>query len=162
MYSLLTESELKLILFAYEKNNESQIILRVELFNNENYSYISKKGEYILWELEKRKLLKEEILKHSWLVTSQETHSLLLCFGNENNLTISSLFNQECYSGSWHLENGILKIFFSYRVHDYAIDVIANNNRLIHSAVQIVDDFSIDVLKVVPVSHAKYGHALVE
>jgi len=162
MYSLLTESELKLILFAYEKDSENKIILRVNSSDDENYTYISKKGEYILWELEKRKLTEEEILKHSWLLTSQETHSLLLCFGSQNRLTISSLFNQECYSGSWRLEHGILKIFFCYREHNYAIDVIANNNRLIHSAVQIVDDFSIDVLKVVPISNAKYGHSLIE
>ena len=162
MYSRLTESELKLILFAYEKDCENKIVLRVDPNDDENYSYVSKKGEYILWELEKRKLTEKEILEHAWLLTSQETHSLLLSFGNKNCLTISSLFNQECYSGSWCLENGILKMFFSYREHDYSIDAIANNNRLIHSAVQIIDGFSIDVLKVVPVSHAKYGHALVE
>ena len=46
--------------------------------------------------------------------------------------------------------------------HNYDIDVIANNNRSVHSALQIIDDQSVDILKVLPVSHAKQGHALID
>ena len=162
MYSLLTELERKLILFTYEKQSKTNTLIPLDILGEEAQSYLVTEGEYILWELEKRKLIESEIIAHSWLITSKKNHSLLLRFNSDYRLVISSLFDNECYSGSWFLENGILKINFNYQEHDYSIDVIANNNRLIHSALQIIDDSSVDILKVVPVSHAKYGHALVD
>ena len=162
LYSLLTESDRKVILFTYEKRSKSKTLLPLDLFSDESRTYILTEGEYILWELEKRKLTEEEIIAHSWLITSKSNLPLLLRFQDDNYLTISSLFDNECYEGHWLLENGILKVHFNYQDHDYDINVIANNNRLVHSALQILDDSSVDILKVVPVSHAKYGNALID
>ena len=162
MYSLLTESDRKVILFSYEKRSKRNALLPSDLFSDESRSYVLTEGEYILWELEKRKLTEAEVIAHSWLITSKSNHTLLLYFQTANSLTISSLFANENYSGHWILENGILKVYFNYQNHDYAIDVIANNNRPVHSALQILDDSSVDILKVVPVSHAKYGNALID
>jgi len=162
LYSLLTELDRKMILFTYEKRSKSKKLLPLDLFSDESRSYILTEGEYILWELEKRKLTALEIVAHSWLITSKNNISLLLSFQTDNYLTLSSLFANECYEGGWRLENGILKVHFNYQNHDYDIDVIANNNGSVHSAVQILDDSSVDILKVVPVSHAKYGNALID
>lgn len=162
MYSLLTELERKLILFFYEKRATKKLFIPCDLFNSEDQSFILTEGEYILWELEKRKLIETEIIGHSWLIASKDRYTLLLRFDSDSCLTISSLFDKELFHGRWFLENGILKIYFKYQKKDYAIDVIANNNCLIHSALQIIDDSSLDILKVIPISHAKYGHALVD
>lgn len=162
LYSLLTELDRKVILFTYEKRSKSKTLLPSDLFSDESRSYIMTEGEYILWELEKRKLTKREVIAHSWLITSKNNLSLLLRFQDENHLTISSLFDNESYEGHWRLENGILKVNFNYQDHDYDIDIIANNNHSVHSALQILDDSSVDILKVVPVSHAKYGTALID
>jgi hypothetical protein len=160
MFSLLTESDRKVILFTYENHTKNKISIPVNFLSDEERSYILTEGEYILWELEKRKLTRSEVIAHSWLITSKKNHTLLFRFLDDSSMTISSLFDNESGKGSWFLEHGILKINFKYQNHDYALDVIANNNRMIHSALQIVDDTSIDILKVVPVSHAKYGNAL--
>jgi len=162
LYSLLTELDRKMILFSYEKKSKNNKLMFSAFTNDESRSYVLTEGEYILWELEKRQLTKREVIAHSWLITSKDNHSLLLCFQDANCLNISSLFDNESYSGDWRLENGILKIHFNYQNHDYDINVIANNNRQVHSAVQIIDDSSVDILKVVPVSRAKYGNALIK
>ena len=162
LYSLLTELDRKVILFTYEKRSKSITPLPVDLFSDESRSYILTEGEYILWELEKRKLTEVEVIAHSWLITSKNNLSLLLRFQENKYLTISSLFDSECYEGHWLLEHGILKVHFNYQNHDYDINIIANNNRSVHSALQIIDDSSVDILKVVPVSHAKYGNALID
>ncbi|MCW8996199.1 MAG: hypothetical protein OQK77_10350 [Psychromonas sp.] len=162
LFSLLTEVDRKVILFTYEKKSKCKTRLPLDLFSDEFRSYILTEGEYILWELGKRKLTEAEVITHSWLITSKNNFSLLLRFQENHHLTISSLFDNECYTGHWRLEHGILKIDFNYHAHNYDIIVIANNNCSIHSALQILDDSSIDVLKVVPVSHAKYGNALID
>lgn len=160
--SLLTALDRKMILFSYEKKTKSEFPVFSRYLNDEFRSYILTEGEYILWELEKRKLTEREVIAHSWLITSKDNHSLLLCFKDESSLNISSLFDNESYCGSWLLKDGILKIQFNYKEHDYDIDVIANNNQSVHSAIQVIDDLSVDILKVVPVSQARYGNALVE
>ena len=162
LYSLLSELDRKVILFTYEKRDNKKTPLPFGVLSDEYRSYILTEGEYILWELEKRKLTEVEIIAHSWLVTSQKNFSLLLQFQENNQLNISSLFNDENYDGHWLLEHGILKVHFNYQDHDYDINIIANNNCSIHSALQIVDDSRVDILKVVPLSHAKYGKALID
>jgi hypothetical protein len=162
LYSLLSEFDRKVILFTYEKRGGIQKLLPFDVFTEEDRSYILTEGEYILWELEKRKLLESEIIAHSWLVTSKNNTSLLLKFDNNNQLNISSLFDNDHYVGKWHLERGILKVYFNYQNHGYDINIIANNSRSIHSALQIIDDSWIDILKAVPLSHAKYGKALID
>ena len=151
-----------MILFTYEKKGTSQKLLPFAPLTDEYCSFILTEGEYILWELEKRKLTEAEIVAHSWLVSSKKNCSLVLKFQENNHLNISSLFDNEHYVGHWLLEHGILKVYFNYQDHDYDINIIANNNRSIHSALQIIDDASVDILKVVPLSHAKYGKALVD
>lgn len=162
MFSLLTESERKLILFSYENRFSNQEITPIYFNKIEDQSFIFTQGEYILWELEKRKLDSPEIISHSWLIASQHKKPLLLNFKSDSRLTITSLFISERFEGQWYLENGILKAYFNYQEHSYSLDVIANNNRLIHSALQIIDDTSLDILKVIPISHAKYGNSLIE
>ena len=162
LYSLLTESDRKMILFTYETNSKSKTPLPLDLFSDEFRSYILTEGEYILWELEKRKLTEEEVIEHSWLLTSKNNLSLLLRFQYDKSLILNNLFDNEYCEGHWLLENGILKVHFNYQNHDYDINIIANNNRPVHSALQILDDSSVDILKVVPVSNAKYGNALID
>lgn len=161
-YSSLTESDRKMILFAYENSSKGKKQLPLDLFSDESRAYITTEGDYILWELEKRKLTEKEVVAHSWLITSKNNLSLLLCFKGDNYLTISNLFDEQYHPGAWRLENGILKVNFNYQGHDYDIDIIANNNHSVHSALQVVDDSSVDILKVLPVSHAKYGNALID
>ena len=108
------------------------------------------------------KLTEAEIIAHAWLVTSLSNFSLIFDFQNNNYLKIRSLFNDEQCDGHWQLEHGILKVSFIYQNHDYDINIIANNNCSIHSALQIVDNKSVELLKVAPISHAKCGKALLE
>ncbi|MFT6986637.1 MAG: hypothetical protein ACJAT7_002478 [Psychromonas sp.] len=160
--SLLSELDRKVILFTYEKKGKNQKLLPFSSLTDEYCSFILTEGEYILWELAKRKLTEAEIIAHSWLVSSKKNGSLVLKFQENNHLNISSLFDNDHYVGHWLLEHGILKVYFNYQDHDYDINIIANNNRSIHSALQIIDDACIDILKVVPLSHAKYGKALID
>lgn len=162
LYSLLSELDRKVILFSYEKRDERKAPLPCDVLSDEYRSFIVTEGSYILWELEKRKLTEAEIIAHSWLITSKNNISLLLQFQENNKLEISCLFDSNYYLGDWHLDNGILKVYFNYQNRDYDINIIANNNRLIHSALQIVDDSSLDIVKVLPLSRAKYGKALIE
>ncbi|WP_019614491.1 hypothetical protein [Psychromonas ossibalaenae] len=162
LYSLLSELDRKVILFTYEKRDDSKSPMPFGVLNDEYRSFIMTEGEYILWELEKRKLTVAEVVAHSWLVTSKDNISLVFQFQENNHLKISSLFDDEDYDGHWQLEHGILKVRFIYKNHAYDINIIANNNRSIHSALQIIDDARVEILKVVPLSHAKYGKALID
>jgi hypothetical protein len=130
--------------------------------NDEYRAFIITEGEYILWELQKRKLTEAEIIAHSWVVTSVKNISLVFDFKKNNQLTVKSLFDQLQCIGQWQLEHGILKVRFDYEGHSYDINIIANNNRSIHSAIQIVDNKSSELLKVAPISDAKYGKALLD
>ena len=162
IYSLLSELDRKVILFTYEQQHKNKKSLPTGLQSEEYRAFIITEGEYILWELEKRKLTESEIIAHAWLVTSIKNDSLIFHFQSNNHLSISSLFDDEHCDGFWQLEHGILKVRFEYRGHGYDINIIANNNRPIHSALQIIDNESVDLLKVAPISHAKYGKALLD
>ncbi|PKG39606.1 hypothetical protein [Psychromonas sp. Urea-02u-13] len=162
IYSLLSELDRKVILFTYEQPKNSKKRLLNGLLNEEYRAFIITEGEYILWELEKRKLLEAEIIAHAWLVTSIKNDSLVFNFQDQHRLTVSSLFDDEQCDGQWKLEHGILKVRFEYQGQGYDINIIANNNRSIHSALQIIDNKSVDLLKVAPISHAKYGKALLD
>lgn len=162
LYTLLSELDRKVILFTYEKRNIGKKSVCVDLLNEDFRSFIVTEGEYILWELEKRKLTEVEVIAHSWLVTSKDNLSLLLQFENNNCLTITSIFNKENYKGHWKLEHGILKVYFNYHEHEYDINIIANNNSSVHSALQILDETRVDILKVAPLSQARFGKALLD
>ncbi len=161
IYSLLSELDRKVILFTYEQQREKSL-MPSGLMNEEYRAFIITEGEFILWELEKRRLIEAEIVAHAWLVTSKNNESLLFHFKESNHVTISSLFEEVQCEGYWQLEHGILKVCFKYQGHDYDINIIANNNRSIHSALQIVDNENVDLLKVAPISHAKCGKALLD
>lgn len=162
IYSLLSELDRKVILFTYEQRKNSNKKLPSENLSEEYRAFIITEGEYILWQLEKRKLLEAEIVAHAWLVTSVNNNSLVFNFSRDSCLKVTSLFDDEQCDGKWKLEHGILKVRFEYKCHGYDINIIANNNRSIHSALQIVDNESIDLLKVAPISHAKYGKSLLD
>lgn len=162
IYSLLSELDRKVILFTYEKQQRTKKNLSSSLSNEEYRAFIITEGEYILWELQKRKLTKAEIISHSWLITSIKNISLVFNFQEDNYLTVDNLFDEEQCSGQWKLEHGILKVRFKYHEHAYDINIIANNNRSIHSALQIIDDENVDLLKVAPISHARGGKALLD
>lgn len=162
LYTLLSELDRKVILFTYEKRDKCKTPLPFAMLSDEYRSFIVTEGSYILWELEKRKLAESEVVAHSWLITSKNNISLLLHFQENNKLELSSLFDNQYYTGDWQLDNGILKVYFNYQNRDYDINIIANNNRLIHSALQIIDDSSVDIVKVLPLSRAKYGKALID
>ncbi|MEI6896608.1 MAG: hypothetical protein V5786_03795 [Psychromonas sp.] len=161
IYSLLSELDRKVIFFTYEKQ-QHQEILSDGLINEEYRAFIITEGEYILWELEKRKLTKSEVIAHAWLVTSVNNISLEFNFHDNNQLTIRSLFDEQQCEGIWKLEHGILKVFFVYQNHGHDISIIANNNRCIHSALQIIDNENIELLKVAPILHARQGKALLD
>lgn len=161
-YSLLTELDRKVILFSQEKHAQGQSHLSSHLLNEEYRAFIITEGEYILWELEKRKLTEQEVLAHSWMVTSTQNISLMFHFKTHNQVTISSLFDDQQCAGLWQLEHGILKVRFIYQRHGYDISIIANNNQSIHSALQIVDNKSVDLLKLAPVMQACAGQGLLE
>lgn len=161
IYSLLSELDRKVILFTHEQHKEKSIVPS-GLMNEEYRAFIITEGEFILWELEKRKLIEAEIVAHAWMVTSKNNSSLLFNFKESNHVTINSLFEGGQCEGVWQLEHGILKVSFENQGHSYDINIIANNNRSIHSALQIVDEQNAELLKVAPISHAKYGKALLE
>jgi hypothetical protein len=160
--TLLSELDRKVILFSFEKREQAKFQLPFSFLNDEYRTYILTKGEYILWELEKRKLLEAEVIAHSWMVTSKENVSLIFQFKEGNELCLQGLFSDQAQNGRWLIKNGILKVQFSYKGHAYDISIIANNNRSIHSALQITDDYNVDLLKVVAISDAKYGKSLIE
>lgn len=163
IYSLLSELDRKVILFTYEKQQQrNKQVVTSEMMNEEYRAFIITEGEYILWELEKRKLTKTEIMTHAWLITSVKNISLVFNFKDKSLVTINSLFDEEECRGQWKLEHGILKVRFKYNEHGYDINIIANNRRSIHSALQIVDNESVDLLKVAPISHARAGSALLD
>ncbi|PKF63842.1 hypothetical protein CW745_03115 [Psychromonas sp. psych-6C06] len=162
IYSLLSELDRKVILFTHEKRQRDKKPIPNGALNEEFRAFIVTEGEYILWELEKRKLTEAEVVAHAWLVTSANNISLVFDFKKNNQLSVSSLFDDEHCIGVWQLEHGILKVCFEYHGHSYDINIIANNNRSIHSALQIIDNESAELLKVAPISDPKNGKALID
>jgi hypothetical protein len=166
IYSLLSEIDRKVILFAYEQRqlnqNKKYLFGDIlgEMLNEEYRAFILTEGEYILWELEKRKLVETEIISHAWFVTSITNNSFIFNFQADHSLIINHLFDDGQCQGLWSLKQGILSVVFNYHEHDYDINIIGNNNGLVHSALQIIDNEKTDLLKVAPISHAKYGLAL--
>ena len=161
-YSRLSELERKVILFHYEKSSPKNITLPFKRLSDEDRTFMATEGRFILWELEKRKLHENEVVSRSWIILSKQNVSLLLQFQENNVLQISELFDHINIDGVWFLENGILRVKFTYEKQHYDINIIANNNCLIHSALQIIDGKRIELLKVIPLSHAKYGSPLIE
>ncbi|GLS91494.1 hypothetical protein GCM10007916_25630 [Psychromonas marina] len=161
-FSLLSELDRKVILFTHEKRTRDKNRLSSTILSEEYRAFIITEGEYILWELQKRKLTEAEVIAHAWLVTSVSNISLMFNFQKNNQLTISSLFENFHCSGDWQLEHGILKVAFVYEGHSYDINIIANNNRSIHSALQIVDNQRSELLKVAPIINATQGTALLD
>lgn len=162
LFSLLSELDRKVILFTHERQTKNKKSFPSVIMNDEYRAFIMTEGEYILWELQKRKLTEAEIIAHAWVVTSIKNISLVFDFKENNQLTIKSLFGKLQCTGRWHLEHGILKVVFDHEGHCYDINIIANNNRSIHSALQIVDNKSSELLKVAPIIDAKYGKALLD
>lgn len=162
MYSLLSELDRKVILFTHEKQHKKQSSVPPELLSEEYRAFIITEGEYILWELEKRKLTEAEVIAQAWMVTSTKSTSLVFHFQENNQLTISSIFEQQECVGIWQLEHGIVKVGFIYQGHAYDISIIANNNRSIHSALQIVDNKSAELLKLAPILQPTNGTALLD
>ena len=77
LYSLLSEIDRKVILFTHEKKYRGSKALANDLTQDEYRAFIITEGDYILWELQKRKLSKAEIIAHSWVVTSKNNKSLI-------------------------------------------------------------------------------------
>lgn len=161
-YSLLSELERKVILFNYEKRGQKNSSLSFARLSDDDRAFISTEGDFILWELGKRKLLADEVISHSWIIMSKQNMPLVLQFKENNYLKVGSLFDEKIFDGVWSLERGILRIFFNYENNRFNIDVIANNKRSIHSALQITDDHSVELLKVIPLCNAKYGTSLID
>jgi hypothetical protein len=161
-YSLLSELERKVILFNYEKRGQKNSLLSFARLSDDDRSFISTEGDYILWELGKRKLEADEVISHSWIIMSKQNLPWILKFNDHNHLQIGSLFDDTTVDGLWNLDGGILSIFFRYEQRSYYIDIIANNKRAIHSALQIIDDHSVEFLKVIPLRNAKYGRSLID
>ena len=161
-YSLLSELERKVILFNYEKRGVKNSALSFSRLSDDDRSFILTEGDFILWELGKRKLLVDEVIAHSWIIMSKQNMPLVLQFKENNYLEVGSLFEEKMFYGVWSLDGGILRICFSYEQRRYDIDIIANNNRPIHSALQITDDHDVELLKVIPLCNAKYGKSLID
>jgi len=161
-YSLLSELERKVILFNYEKKGHKNSSLPFTRLSDDDCSFISTEGDFILWELGKRKLLVDEVIAHSWIIMSKTNMPLVLQFRENNYLQLGSLFEEEIFDGDWRLVRGILRICFRYEQRRFDIDIIANNKHSIHSALQIIDDHSIELLKVIPLCNAKDGKSLTD
>ncbi|ABM03738.1 hypothetical protein Ping_1970 [Psychromonas ingrahamii 37] len=161
-YSLLSELERKVILFNYEKRGQKNSLLSFARLSDDDRSFISTEGDYILWELSKRKFEADEVISHSWIIMSKQNLPLILKFNADHHLRVGSLFDDKTVDGIWGLDGGILSIFFRYEQRNYYIDIIANNKRSIHSALQITDEHSVDLLKVIPLRNEKYGISLIE
>jgi hypothetical protein len=161
-YSLLSELERKVILFNYEKRGQKNSLLSFARLSDDDRSFISTEGDYILWELGKRKLEADEVISHSWIIMSKQNLPLILKFNENNYLQVGGLFEEKTVDGVWNLEGGILSIFFRFEQRSHYIDIIANNKRSIHSALQITDEHSVELLKVIPLCNAKYGTSLID
>lgn len=159
-YSLLNELERKVILFNHEKRGWKNSSLSLARLSDDDRAFILTEGDFILWELGKRKLLADEVIAHSWIIMSKQNMPLVLQFKENNYLKVGSLFDPEIFDGVWSLEHGILRVFFNYQQRRFNIDVIANNKCSIHSALQITNDHSVELLKVIPLGNAKYGRSL--
>jgi len=162
IYSLLSELDRKVILFTYEKQQLQHKPLPLGVMNEEYRAFIITEGEYILWELDKRKLTEAEVVAHTWMVTSTTNNSLIFSFKENKQLIINSLFGEQECVGLWQLEHGIVKVRFVYQGHGYDINIIANNNRSIHSALQIVDNKQAELLRLAPIVNAKQGKGLLD
>jgi hypothetical protein len=159
-FSLLSDLDRKVILFTHENHHRHKKPLPSGLMNEEYRAYVVTEGEYILWELEKRRLTKDEVIAHAWMVTSMNDISLVFHFFHNNKIKITSLFCDEECEGLWELEDGIVKVRFFYTGHLHDINIIANNNRCVHSALQIIDNKKAELLKVAPIIDASKGKAL--
>lgn len=160
LQSLLNEIDSKILLFSHENKNTKKEQALPETMNDDFRTFIMTNGEYILWELNKRKLKKQEILLRSWIFTSKDNVSFVVKFTSEDHIIVSSVFGEENHYGQWFLENGILKINFNYKAQSYDITVIANNSESIHSALQIRGDKCTELLKIAPLRQAIEGSSL--
>lgn len=158
--SLLTELDRKIILFSYENTNKETSPIFVERIDDDLRLFVITEGDYILWELNKRKLDEREIIHRTWVLSSQYNHSFVVRFTNDKRLSVTNLFSEKKHFGEWALENGILKIAFFYQEIQYNITVIANNSGSVHSALQINENLDTELLRIAPLRHAKEGAQL--
>lgn len=160
IHSLLTELDRKIILFSYENTKSVTQPISVEGIDDDLRTFVVTEGDYILWELNKRKLDENEIVSRTWVINSQKSHSFVVDFSVDKKLSVTNLFSKiKCY-GEWLLENGILKIEFYYQEIEYNITVIANNCESVHSAIQINKNCESELLRIAPLRQATAGNSI--
>ena len=159
--SLLTELDRKIILFSYENTNKATQPIFVGGIDDDLRTFVITEGDYILWQLNKRKLDEREIIHRTWLLNSQYSHSFVVNFTSDKKLSVKNLFSEKKHVGEWGLENGILKIAFYYQEVQYNITVIANNCGTVHSGLQINENLDTELLRIAPLRHATEGAQLI-
>lgn len=156
----LCEIDKKLFLYFYEVKSKTVSLFSLLSIDDETLAYIKTQGEYKIWELQKRKFFKEEVLSHFWLATSDNKISFVFHFKQFHELRVTRLFNDDISIGKWYLKDGILRVFFKVGEDLYEIYIIANNDMPIHSALQSTNALKFEYLKIAPISFAKKGMEL--
>lgn len=158
--SLLTDLDRKIILFSYENQKKKLQPISIDLINDDLRTFVVREGNYILWELNKRKFHKNEIISRSWMLNSEQNTSFIVNFKRFGILSVSNIFHQRKHCGSWKLENGLLKIRFDYHESSYDITVVASNSEPVHSALQERENNCTELLRTAPLRRSMEGKSL--
>lgn len=104
--------------------------------------------EYNAWNDSKRDFAEEEFSDQTWIKTCPHGHITELEFCSDNTIRETTVFDRAKTTGHWKLINGVIRVTIYTEKHEYELDVIANRESSIHSAIEFESGYLHTYLKI--------------
>ncbi len=106
---------------------------------------------YLMWRESKRSLVNSDVVNTTWLKTCTGGYITEVHFDAGGSLTEFRLFDRFETTGSWELQNGVLKVSIVKGDNQYRFNVVGNADLNIHSAIEYKNDELHSYLKLAQV-----------
>ncbi|MCE2595735.1 hypothetical protein K6Y31_13020 [Motilimonas cestriensis] len=144
-----SELDKKILLYSREvEGHTSPFWNTCSPFDEELKSYVSTKGEYVLWLQSKRPLVEQEIVNTVWVKTNPSGYTTEMHFYANGTLRDIALFDRATLTGRWTLNKGVVNVAIQADKHLYEFDIVGSDDNGIHSAVEFEDGVLSSYLKL--------------
>lgn len=144
-----SELDKKILLFSREVEGHTSPFWNARTpFDEELKTYISTKGEYVLWLQGKRSLSEHEIVNAVWVKTNPSGYTTEMHFYANGTLRDIALFDRAALSGYWKINNGAVSVAIKADRHTYEFDIVGSDENGMHSAVEFEDGILSSYLKL--------------
>ncbi len=148
-----SELDKKILLYSREVEGHTSPFWNTRSpFDEELKTFVTTKGEYVLWLQSKRSLTHEEMINTVWVKTNPSGYTTEMHFYANGTLRDIALFDRATLAGKWHMDNGVVKVSIKADKHLYEFDIVGNDESGMHSAVEFEDGVLSSYLKIFKLS----------